>query len=527
MRPRKLLLHREELNKLLGKTTEKGLTIVPLRMYLQERPGQGRDRARQGQEDLRQARDDQAPGSRPRDARGGQDAAGIIAPMKRSCWSSSGSSRSSSRALRAGCSDRAASTRRVDLIDAVPDGAEKRPRPEVFTVEDVTIAGVSHKAIVAKRAEPRRLARHGAGRRVAEGQPRHARTELDDAGRRRALQIVVTNGETSEELLNWCTSIRSRQPGDRQWKDLTLDLSAYAGETVDLIFNTYSEPDPPPVNRRGRSQRRPAALGRAAHRHRSSGRIARMTTRPAADVAVPLLDLDAQYRPIRDEILAAITRVCDSQRFILGPEVEALERELAAHARGRARRSRVSSGTDALLVALMALGIGPGDEVITPTYSFFATAGCVQPARRDAGVRRHRSGHVQRRSARPSRARSRRGRARSCPCTCSACAPTWIAILDDRARRAGVPVIEDAAQAIGARYHGRAGRHVRRGRLLLVLSVEEPRRVRRRRAGDDQRRRARARAPAAAQPRRGAEVLSTRASAATSGSTRCRRRCCA
>src|SRR6266571_1843191 len=91
---------------------------------------------------------------------------------------------------------------------------------------------------------------------------------------------------------------------------------------------------------------------------------------------IPLLDLKQQYATIREEVLRVTGEVYESQYFILGPRVEAFERDFAVYCQTK-HAIGVSSGTDALLIALMVLGVGPGDEVIVPAYSFFATAGVV------------------------------------------------------------------------------------------------------------------------------------------------------
>ena len=168
---------------------------------------------------------------------------------------------------------------------------------------------------------------------------------------------------------------------------------------------------------------------------------------------VKLLDLEAQYQPLRAEILAAITRVCDSQRFILGPEVDALERELAAHL-GAGHAVAVSSGTDALTVAFMSLGLGPGDEVITSTFSFFATAGCVARIGATPVLVDIDPATFNLDPALVRRAVTRRTRA-IVPVHLYGLSADMDPIVEV-AREQGIPIIEDAAQAIGATYKSKA-----------------------------------------------------------------------
>src|SRR5437868_7308722 len=109
---------------------------------------------------------------------------------------------------------------------------------------------------------------------------------------------------------------------------------------------------------------------------RKSGAGAALETAMANKPTLQFLDLQQQYSSIRDEIVAAVTRVLDSQHFILGPEVSAFETEIAPLT-GCRFAIGCASGTDALTLALMALGVGPGDEVITTPFTFVATAGSI------------------------------------------------------------------------------------------------------------------------------------------------------
>ncbi len=171
---------------------------------------------------------------------------------------------------------------------------------------------------------------------------------------------------------------------------------------------------------------------------------------------MPLLDLRRQYEGIREEVLAAITRVCDEQGFILGPEVEALEGEICALT-GAAAAVGCASGTEALWLALVAAGVQPGDAVITTAFSFFASASAIVRAGAtpvlmdvDAGTFNLDAALVRARLAKKR------------PENLKAILPVHLygqcADMDAFDKIAGefqVAIVEDAAQAIGAAWRGR------------------------------------------------------------------------
>lgn len=166
---------------------------------------------------------------------------------------------------------------------------------------------------------------------------------------------------------------------------------------------------------------------------------------------VPLLDLKAQYRTIRAEVLAAIEATCDEQGFILGPRVAALEEAVAKYV-GSVQAVGVASGSDALLLALMAMGVRAGDEVVTVPFTFFATAGAIsrlgaRPVFVDINPDTFNidPGQIE-------RASTSRTKAIIPVHLFGQCAD--MAAVNEIARRKRLAVIEDACQAIGAAQQG-------------------------------------------------------------------------
>jgi len=172
----------------------------------------------------------------------------------------------------------------------------------------------------------------------------------------------------------------------------------------------------------------------------------------AAKPLFPFLDLQAQYQGIRAEVLAAIERVMDSQHFILGPEVEQLETEIKAFTGSKFAVS-CASGSDALLLALMALGVGQGDEVITTPFTFGATAGAIarlgaRPVFADIDPETFNldPGAVEKAMTSKTKA--------VIPVHLFGLVADMDAIMAVAEAR-GVAVVEDAAQSLGAFYKGR------------------------------------------------------------------------
>src|SRR5579859_7179620 len=167
---------------------------------------------------------------------------------------------------------------------------------------------------------------------------------------------------------------------------------------------------------------------------------------------VPLCDLQTQYKDLRPAVEAAVVRVLASGHVILGPEGAALEREVAQYC-GVGYGVACASGTDALLLALQALGVGPGDEVIVPPFTFFATAGAVcrcgaRPVFSDIDAATWNLDPLQ--VADKITPRTRAILVVHLFGQCADMEPLW-----HLAEQHHLPIVEDAAQALGAEYQGR------------------------------------------------------------------------
>jgi dTDP-4-amino-4,6-dideoxygalactose transaminase len=172
----------------------------------------------------------------------------------------------------------------------------------------------------------------------------------------------------------------------------------------------------------------------------------------APAMAVPLLDLKLQYASIRDEVLRVTDEVYSSQMFILGKRVDAFEADFAGYCHSRYAVG-VSSGTDALLIALMVLGIGPGDEVIVPAFSFFATAGVVDRLGATPVFVDVRLDDFNLDPAQIAAHITPRTKAIIPVHLFGQCAD--MDAINAVAKTHGIAVVEDAAQAVGAEYRGR------------------------------------------------------------------------
>jgi dTDP-4-amino-4,6-dideoxygalactose transaminase len=167
---------------------------------------------------------------------------------------------------------------------------------------------------------------------------------------------------------------------------------------------------------------------------------------------VPLLDVQRQYRGLREELMAAVQTVCDSGRFILGPDCEQLEQAIAKYCQAP-HAIACASGSDALLLALMALEVGPGDEVLLPSYTFFATASAVwrlgaKPVFVDIDPATYNL------DAKHAAALVTKATKAILPVHLYGQCADMRAIAE-LAKRHGLAVIEDACQAIGAEFGGR------------------------------------------------------------------------